>query len=310
MKRCSRRDFLVRSGSMGLAAAFSAGAYRNAWPDPLGIPIGIQLWAVNSLMTSDPAGTLQKLRKIGYQKIESAGLGKLSAAEFRKLLDDADLSCPSIHFSLATGRLESAFEVAHTLGAAYVASSILRLGSGGLPFTHPEPTVTTMRAMTLDDARKTAELANQTGEKAKKAGLQYAYHNHFFEFVDQGRGQIAYDILLQETDADLVQFELDCGWMKVAGRDPVRYLKKYPQRFPMLHIKDFLPIDEKDPNGAVPVLRLGAEIGHGVIDYRPIFAAAKGAHLKHYFVEQEGPFARMDQLEAAQVGFNYLHAMN
>jgi sugar phosphate isomerase/epimerase len=167
-----------------------------------------------------------------------------------------------------------------------------------------------LRAMTLEDARRTAELANRIGLKAKQAGLQYAYHNHFSEFVDQGNGAIAYNLLLQECDPELVKFELDCGWMAVAGHNPVDYLRKYPQRFPLIHVKDFLPVAAKDDAATSPGLRLGAELGHGFIDYRPILAAARAAGLQYYFAEQEAPFSRMDQLEAAKVDYNYLHAIS
>jgi sugar phosphate isomerase/epimerase len=139
--------------------------------------------------------------------------------------------------------------------------------------------------------------------------LQYAYHNHFFEFVAERNGDIAYDVLLQDCDPELVKFEIDCGWMMAAGHDPISYFKKYPQRFPMIHVKDFLPAAGADAGGAAAALRVGAELGHGFIDYGPIFAAARSQPLKYYFAEQEGPFSRMPQIEAARVSYAYLHAM-
>src|SRR5262249_27669241 len=132
---------------------------------------------------------------------------------------------------------------------------------------------------------------------------QFAYHNHDFEFVPQDSGAIGYNVLLKETDAQLVKFEIDCGWMVFAGHDPVQYFKRYPQRFPMIHVKDFL----RRAKGEVEMR--GAELGHGTVDYKPIFAAAVKAGLQHYFVEQEGPFARMSPLEAAKVDYEYLHAI-
>jgi sugar phosphate isomerase/epimerase len=97
--------------------------------------------------------------------------------------------------------------------------------------------------------------------------------------------------------------------MIFAGRNPIDYFKKYPNRFPMIHVKDFLPAHD---HGAVPAGKapmLGAELGHGVVDYKPIFAAAGKAGLQHYFVEQEGPFSRMTPLQAAQVDYDYLHSL-
>ena len=300
MKTMSRRKFLVRSGGLGAAAAAFAWLPRNAHPNPLGRPVGIQLYAVNAAMQQDPAGTLKKIREIGFGEVETAGFGKLSAREFRKLLDDAGLVCPSGHLPFDTDNLGATFDDAHALGAHYVASGSLR--SSLRPPPGPTP------AMTLDEAKQTAELANRIGEKAKQAGLQYAYHNHDFEFADQG-GTICYDILLRETDPQLVKFEIDCGWMVVGGRNPIDYFKKYPNRFPLIHVKDFLPPSDKAADAGSAPAHPGAELGRGMIDYKPIFAAAEKAGLQHYFAEQEGPFVRMSQLQAAQQAYAYLHSI-
>ena len=157
--------------------------------------------------------------------------------------------------------------------------------------------------MTVDEAKRTAALCNRIGEKAKQTGFQFAYHNHKMEFADQG-GTIGYDVLLRETDSDLVKFEIDCGWMVIGGRNPRDYFERYPGRFPLMHVKDFLPTATR---AAAPA---GAELGHGMIDYAPIFAAAEKSGLKHYFAEQEGPFTRMTQLQAAQQAFDYLRKLH
>jgi sugar phosphate isomerase/epimerase len=311
MNRLLRRTFLAQASGLGLLALVADGLPRAARADPLGIPIGIQLWTVYEAMQTNPAGTLRQLRQIGYKNVESIGFGNLSATAFRQLLDAAGLVCPSAHLNFIDGNIDAIFEDAHALGARYAVSSVLRPGTGAVPRVGPafSKFANYMRAMTLEDAKQTAELANRIGLKAKQAGLQYAYHNHFFEFVDQGNGAIAYDLLLKECDPELVKFELDCGWMTVAGSDPADYLRKHPHRFPMIHVKDFLPVADKDAASTSPGLRLGAELGHGFIDYRPIFSAAKAAGLQYYFAEQEGPFSRMNQLEAAKVSYNYLHSI-
>jgi sugar phosphate isomerase/epimerase len=286
---------------------------RSVLSDPLSMPIGIQLWAVNEAMQSDPAGTLDQLRRIGYRNVESAGFGRLTAREFRRLLDGAGLACPSAHLNFMNGDLDAIFDDAHTLGAHYAVSAILRPGTGAVLKLGPQlaKAADLMRTMTLDDAKQTAGLANRIGEKAKEAGLQFVYHNHFFEFDDQGNGAIAYNVLLRECDPELVKFEIDCGWMVAAGHSPVDYLEKYPQRFPMIHVKDFRPVGGNDPSTAPPGTRVGVPLGHGFIDYGRIFAAAKLAGLKYYFFEQEGPFGDgMSQLEAAKVSYDYLHSMH
>jgi sugar phosphate isomerase/epimerase len=305
----SRRGFLARAINIGLLSALSVVRPRESRSDPLGLPIGIQLWTVQKPMLLDPAGTLGRLREIGYRTVETAGLGNSSAKDFRALLDHSGLQCPSAHLDFTNGDVDALLAEARILGAQFVVSSLLRHGTGQVPElpTAMKKYQDFTRDMTLDDARRTAEIANRLGEKAKQAGLRYAYHNHFIEFADQGSGKVAYDVLLQETDPTLVDFELDCGWMMAAGRSPVEYLKRYPHRFPMLHVKDFMPA----PHGAdtrSPALRTGTELGRGQMNYRPIFAAARG-NLQYYFCEQEGPFDHIDELQAAKINFDYLHRM-
>jgi sugar phosphate isomerase/epimerase len=291
----------MQSGGAGAAMLAANWLSRKANSNPLGRPIGIQLYAVNSAMQENPAGTLKKLREIGFGEVETAGFGKLSAKEFRKLLDDAGVACPSAHLQFDIDNLGPTFEDAHALGVQYVAS-------GGLRASLRPPIMGLASGMTLDEAKRTAALANQIGEKARQAGLQYAYHNHAVEFADQG-GAVGYDILLRETNPDLVKFQIDCGWMVVGGRNPIDYFKKYPNRFPMIHVKDFLPPHKGADGGSAPA-HPGAELGHGIIDYKPIFAVAEKAGLQHYFAEQEGPFARMSQLQAAQQAYAYLHSIS
>ena len=301
----SRRRFLIESSRLGAAALAPAWGGRRAFANPLGRPIGIQLYTVNGPMRDDPAGTLKKLREIGFREVESAGFGKLSAKQFRQLLDDAGLACPSAHLQFGADNWGAAFEDAHALGAAYAAS-----GSLPAPKVDSKPAAaSSKRSMSLDEAKHTAALANRIGEAAKRAGLQYVYHNHDFEFAHQGGGAFGYDVLLRESDPQLVKFEIDCGWMIFAGHDPIDYFKKHPNRFPLIHVKDFLPAHDTSAAAGNAAQMLGAELGRGVVDYKPIFAAAGKAGLQHYFVEQEGPFSRMDQLQAARVDYEYLHSM-
>lgn len=294
----SRRQFLIGSG-LGVAALASDGRTRDARANPSVKRPGIQLYTINEAMRVDPAGSLKRLRQIGFQEVESAGFGGLSAKQFRGLLDDAGVSCPSAHLQFDMDNLGRTFEDAHALGATYAVSSIMR----SLVLGPEAPRDALKSGMSLEEAKRTAELANRIGASAHRAGLQFAYHNHNFEFVDQGGGAIGYTLLLQETDPKLVKFQIDCGWMIFAGHDPVQYFQKYSQRFPLIHVKDFLPRANGDPE------MRGAELGHGTVDYRPIFAAGAKAGLQHYFVEQEGPFARMSPVEAAQVDYDYLRVI-
>ena len=294
----SRRQFLIGSGlGVAVLASYALPHLARAAPPPGKRP-GIQLYTINDAMRADAAGSLKQLRKIGYVEVESAGYYGLPVTQFRGLLDDAGVTCPSAHLQFDLNNLDGAFANAHALGAKYAVSSISRYLVLGADV--PKDILGT--GMTLDEAKRTAEISNRIGEAARKAGLQFTYHNHNFEFADQGGGASGYDVLLQETDPQLVKFEIDCGWMIFAGHDPVEYIRKYPHRFPMIHVKDFLPAGK---DGQMQ----GAELGRGTVDYKPIFAAAAQAGLQHYFVEQEGPFPRMSPLEAAKVDFDYLHSI-
>ncbi|HZF28477.1 MAG TPA: sugar phosphate isomerase/epimerase [Gammaproteobacteria bacterium] len=298
---------MSRSASLG-AAAIGA----ELWPGepraagPMGP--GIQLWTVRDALAADLEGTLKKLRAIGFVEVEPAGSQGLSAAEFRTRLDDAGLTAPSVQLDLSGDAVDTAFEDAHALGARYAVSSMLRAGTGPPPYEAPprppSGLAPPMASMTLADALRTADLANRVGERAKRAGLQYAYHNHAFEFAPELDGTIPYDVLLERTDPGLVKLEIDCGWMVVGGRNPIDYLERYPSRIPLLHVKDFLPAAPADGGKAGP--RYGAELGRGTIEYGPVLAAARASGLEHYYVEQEGPYSRMGQVESAAVAYDYL----
>ncbi len=302
MTKTTRRQFLARSIQGGAAllvpAALPGRAFGAGAPDR---PYGIQVYAVNQPFEDDPAGTFRKLRQIGFTEVECYAGGKLSAAQYRRMLDDAGLTCPSTHLDFDPANLEAAFADAHALGAKFATSSSLRSAIA--------PKVSWESDFGLDEAKRTAELANRIGEAARRAGLQYAYHNHDYEFADVGEGTSGYDFLLRETDGDLVKFEIDCGWMAFAGYRPADYLARHPGRFPMLHIKDYLAAGEARPaKGGRPAMA-GAELGRGTVDYRPIFAAGRKAGVQHFFAEQEGPFSRMNQLDAAKVAYEYLRSM-
>ena len=169
----------------------------------------------------------------------------------------AGLHCHSAHMQWNLQDLGLIFDDAHALGVDFVVSSAL----------FPPGT---SDGSTVDGYKKLAVKLNGIAQKTRDAGLQYAYHNHNFEFKDLGAGIIGYDILLSENDPSLVAFELDCGWMIAAGFQPIQYFKKYPRRYRMLHIKDFVA-GSKISTSLAPDLRpQGTELGRGHIDYKPI----------------------------------------
>jgi len=261
----TRRDF-VRLGTGAAAVLASAGRLGAA---PLNKPIGLQLYSVRDLLPRDFEGTLEQLSAAGYKEVEAAGYYNKSAKEFRRAMDQAGLRCISGHYTLSLLRtqLDEEIEYAHGLGLEYMICS----SSGGVhrdPKAKGEPT--------LDDWRYIAGEFNRVGEKLKAAGITFGVHNHTPEFavID---GVLVYDELLRLTDPKLVVFEMDCGWVTAAGHNPVDYLTKTPERFPLLHVKDMT----REPGGGYHSVVLGT----GVINYAPILRAATG--LKHYFIEQE-----------------------
>jgi sugar phosphate isomerase/epimerase len=306
MDYLTRRNFFKQSCAAGAAVALSATLPDMVWADPLGRALGIQLYTVAADLDADVPGTLKALNNIGYRNVESAGFAGLSAKSFRKALDDAALLCPSCHLHFTTADPGPLFDDAHAVGAHYAVSSILTAKPWGTPGSDFSKTLSDL---TLDDFKRTAELANSIGAKAKKAGLQYAYHNHNFEFKDKGNGQIGYDVLLKETDPELVKFEMDCGWVVMAGYSPVKYFRKYPNRYRMIHVKDFLLTDKPCTTLMGPDQPKGSELGRGSINYKPIFAAAKLAGVEYYFSEQEPPIVGMTALEAAKVNYDSMRSL-
>ncbi len=303
-------NHLTRRSFMPLAAGASAAALLStkAWSAAKPIPAGIQLYTVNADLQKDPAGTLQKIAKIGYREVETAGFANLTAAQFRDLVKDAGLRAPSAHLNFGMAETSKLLDDAKTLGVQYVCSSILpprpldaSSGMKGL--------LQTLNTMTVDDFKLVASRANEIAKQAKAVGLQYAYHNHNFEFRDLGGGVKGYDILLRQTDPSLVKFEADTGWMRVGGVDPVRYLTRHPNRFVMLHIKDFKNITKPVTTLMAPDAPTPTELGRGEVDLKAIVAAGRKVGVKHMFVEQEPPFKDMAPLEAAAADFATLHSL-
>lgn len=321
MQFLNRRQFLSRSAVAAAGLAATAALPRSVWADPLGLPIGIQLYVVGQDMQKDAAAAVKQIAQIGYKEVETAGFGSLKTAkELRKALDDNGLKCPSAHLPLKLNDLGASFDDAHALGCTYASSSVPQMWLSSM--TPPDPNMTDeqkkaflakarssmLAPLTPDQFKALADDMNKVGEAAKKAGLKFCAHNHTMEFAMDG-DKPGYDYLLTHTDKNLVSFEIDCGWMTVAGYKPADYVKQYPGRVKMLHIKDFIPYAKGASTGG-PIRPEGAEIGQGVVNYKDIFAGVKGAGIEHIFVEQEGPYARMPAMQAAAVDFKYLHSIS
>jgi sugar phosphate isomerase/epimerase len=273
----NRRTFLS-----GLSAAAVAGLSRSARAARLET-IGLQLYTVRRDLEKDFDGTLAAVAKVGFREVELAGLFGRTPRDFRASLDRNGLRAPSMHVDLPEIRKDfsKTLEAGTALGVRYVICAWLA----------PE------ERKSLDDYKRHIELFNRAGEEAKKAGLQFGFHCHDFEFVPL-EGVVPYDLILKETDSARVQMEMDLYWITKAGADPLRYFHQYPGRFPLVHVKDMDATPKKD----------FTEVGKGVVDFKRIFAQSKLAGIRHYFVEQDetpGP-----AIESARVSYQYLKTLD
>jgi len=258
---------------------------------PYGKPIGLQLYTLRDQLEKDVAGTIKQLAAIGYKDAEIYSLYGKTPAEFGGILKDNGITASSGHYLLPAVKSEwdKRIEEAKALGLQYMVIAILE----------PE------QRKSLDDYKKLAELFNKAGEATQKAGIQFCYHNHNFEFQNFG-DTMPYDYLLKTLDPKLVAFEMDCFWVTHAGQDPVTYFQKHPGRFPLLHIKDMKdkPAPTQELDGK---MGLFAPVGSGSIDWKRIFSAAKVGGVEHYYVEQD--FCEIPPMEAVKMSYQYLDGL-
>ncbi|MBC7919922.1 MAG: sugar phosphate isomerase/epimerase [Ferruginibacter sp.] len=253
---------------------------------------GLQLYTLRNELPKDLMGTLQKVAAIGYREVELFGYtdGKFfgkSPKEFRSILKGLGLSAPSGHYTTGNtnptvkGTLKNDWDraVAHAaeVGQKYMVCA----------FLFPD------ERTKLDDYKRHVELLSKSAEVCRKGGIQFAYHNHAFEF-EPLEGQVPYEMILKETDPKLVKMELDLYWVSYAGKDPVKLFQENPGRFPMWHVKDM----EKSAE------RSFAEVGTGSIDFQRIFDAQKTAGLLHFFVEQD--VCKRPPLESIRISYQNL----
>jgi sugar phosphate isomerase/epimerase len=236
----------------------------------------MELWTYRRELAKDLPGTLAMIRRMGFKDIETASFYGRTAAEFRKLLDQAGLKCSSIiaSFDRFAKDLDGVAADAKAVGAQYA------LTAG---FPHQTPA-------TVEDVRNAATHFNEWGEKLKARGLRFGYHPHGFEFVPHGQGTL-FDVLAAETRPEFVVFEMDVFWFLHGGADPVAYLEKYANRFALMHLKDMQKgaptglFTGKAPN------ETSVALGTGQLDWPAILRAAKKAGIQRYYIEDESPEA-------------------
>jgi sugar phosphate isomerase/epimerase len=286
----NRRNFLLGAAAMtvGASASWPAFAQRT-------VPLGLQLYTVRADLAKDYEGTMKKLKDIGIRHVQAnlTMAGKTSADQ-RKLYDSMGFVWESIHAGGdgLRGNLQATVDEAKKAGIKNITCSF--------PL-YPVDRAQIMAGPTVDDWKKNAEAFNKAGAACKAAGMSFGYHNHNLEFRKIG-DVVPYDLLLKETDPSLVQMEMDIGWVKAAGADPVAYLTKYPNRYHSLHIKDLK--SQGIPNFNMKMI--SAIIGTGIIDWKAVLAAAHKTKVERAFLEIEEPYDP-SALEMVKQSFDYLH---
>ena len=288
-----RRQFnkLIGAGSL-----LSMVPSRSLWELKKVGKIGIQLYTVRDAMAADPEGTLKTIAALGYDDVEVAGYenGKyygMAPKEFKMVLDDLGLTVKSGH--TLTGAQDKSLVGTPLNQFEKYAADAASIGQEYIVLAYLLDT----ERENLDQYKGIAELLNTCGATAAKHGVKMAYHNHDFEFMELD-GKIPYDILLSETDADLVDMELDLYWIKLAKKDTKKYFENHTGRFALWHVKDMDKTEE----------RLFTEVGNGIIDFKDIFTCKKKAGMKHFYVEQDQCKNHLP-LESVKISIDYLQGM-
>lgn len=278
----TRRKFIQGTSAAAIAALAlpkSLFAFEN------NKMIGIQLYTIRDLVNADLKGTLKTLAKIGYKTIEAAGYNDgtfygMPPKEYRKFVTELGLRPLSSHARVPLENAQMVIDQHAEAGITYLVV----------------PSIAKEKRQSMDDYFKIADEFNKIGELCEKSGLVFGYHNHAFEF-EMIDGRKPYDILLNNTESDLVTMQLDTYWMIYGESDPVEYFNNYPGRFKLWHIKDMDNTADRE----------STEIGNGIIDFRELFENSDEAGLEYYFVEQEE--FKMDPVKSITQSFNYLNSL-
>ncbi len=248
------------------------------------IPLGVQLYTLRQMAAKDLPSTLRQIRAVGYEEVELIPLAYTRPArELRAMIADSGLTAPSGHFNYAD--IATKLSYAKALGLKWMVCPVI-----------PKD------LWTADGFRRAAHQFNAWGKQIRDKGMSFAFHNHDYEFRKLNGGT-GYDILVKETDPELVSFELDCYWVAQAGIDPAAKLKQLGRRVRLLHLKDLKP-------GFPPSNDMSAssahftEVGRGKLNWREILAVAQKLQVEQYIVEQDktdGP-----PVASIRISYNYL----
>jgi sugar phosphate isomerase/epimerase len=266
------------------------------------LPVGLQVYSVRDYASKDLEGTMMKLKEIGYDYVEPAGLYGKTAEEYKAVLDKCGLTaiCAHVPYAEMTADLDKVISDYKTLGVSYIA--VPYLGEDDRPGAKNFETV----------------LANirSIGEKCAANGITLLYHNHDFEFIKMEDGRYGLDYMYDTVPADYLQTELDCCWVNVGGEDPAAYVRKYAGRCPIVHLKDFTGTKSKNMYNLIGMKEVAETtntfafrpVGYGKQDVPSILTAAIESGAKYLVVEQDNP-GEQTSLEAVAMSRSYLKSL-
>jgi sugar phosphate isomerase/epimerase len=245
---------------------------------------GLQLYTLRDVLPKDPKDVLTKVASYGYKQIESYEGSQgmfwgMKNTEFKKFMDDLGMKIVSSHCDINKD-FDRKAEEAGAIGMDYLIC----------PYLGPQKSI--------DDFKRYADIFNQRGETCKKNGLRFAYHNHDYSFVPL-EGQLPQDVMMQGTDKNLVDYEMDIYWVVTAGQDPITWFNKYPDRFKLGHVKD------RKKGAAVSEKDASVVLGTGEINFSELLKVAGKQGMDYFIVEQER-YDNTTPLEAAKADANYM----
>jgi len=234
--------------------------------------IGLQLHSLRDQFKKDVPGTMKMVKSWNIKEVELAGTYGLTTEDFKKLLSENNITIISTgaDFETLESNPQAVAEEAKSLGAKYVVC--FWIPHNGNDFT-------------LEDAQKAVKVFNTAGKVLKENGLSFCYHAHGFEFRSY-QNKTLFDYLMDNMDTAYANFEMDVFWMKHPGQDPVALLKKYPNRFQLMHLKDRRPGTQGNQNGQADV-ETNVVLGTGDVGIAAVMKVAKKAGVKHFFIEDE-----------------------
>lgn len=280
--RIDRRAFLLSTVSLAASQVLGNSLFDEKKKGSLKA-FGMQLYTLRDEMSKDPITTMAALSKIGYKQLEGYQgtkgiLWGMTPAEFKQRMSDWGMTMVSTHCNTDKG-FEKNVEEAVAVGLKYLIS----------PWIGPQKS--------LDEYKKMADRFNELGKICKAAGLRFAYHNHDYSFKPMD-GKIPQEIMMDNTDPELVDFEMDIHWVVRGGQDPIAYLNKYPNRFRLCHVKD---VAKEAPYHS-------CDLGTGSLDFSKILKIAADKGMKYYIVEQE-EYGKGTPMKSAETDFSYLKSL-